>query len=95
MVIIPMLVKEGLNYQGGQIQRIGLARALYKKSKIIIFDEATNSLDNETEKLVMNELNNLDKELTLIIVAHRLNTLKDCDLILEIDDKKIFQSKRN
>ena len=86
--------ERGTKLSGGQIQRIGLARALYKKSKIIIFDEATNSLDNETEKLVMNELNNLDKELTLIIVAHRLNTLKDCDLILKIDDKKIIQSKK-
>ena len=85
--------ERGTKLSGGQIQRIGLARALYKKSKIIIFDEATNSLDNETEKLVMNELNNLDKELTLIIVAHRLNTLKDCDLILKIDDKKIVQSE--
>lgn len=86
--------ERGAKLSGGQIQRIGLARALYKKSKIIIFDEATNSLDNETEKLVMDELNNLDKELTLIIVAHRLNTLKNCDLILELDNKKIIQSKR-
>lgn len=87
--------ERGVKLSGGQIQRIGLARALYKKSKIIIFDEATNSLDTETEKLVMNELNNLDKELTLIIVAHRLNTLKNCDIILEVDDKKIFQPKKN
>jgi len=85
--------ERGVKLSGGQIQRIGLARALYNKSKIIIFDEATNSLDNETEKSVMNEINNLDKELTLIIVAHRLNTLKECDLILEVNDKKIFQSK--
>lgn len=87
--------ERGVKLSGGQIQRIGLARALYKKSKIIIFDEATNSLDTETEKLVMNELNNLDKDLTLIIVAHRLNTLKNCDIILEVDDKKIFQPKKN
>jgi ABC-type multidrug transport system fused ATPase/permease subunit len=87
--------ERGVKLSGGQIQRIGLARALYKKSKIIIFDEATNALDTETEKSVMNELNNLDKELTLIIVAHRLNTLKNCDIILEVDDKKIFQQKKN
>ena len=75
---------------GGQIQRIGLARALYKSAELIIFDEATNSLDSFTEKLVMSELNNLDKNLTVVIVAHRLNTLQECDVILEIKDKKVL-----
>jgi ATP-binding cassette, subfamily B, bacterial PglK len=85
--------ERGIKLSGGQIQRIGLARALYKKSELIIFDEATNSLDSHTEKLVMEELNNLGQELTIIIVAHRLNTLKDCDLVFEVKDKKVTQVK--
>ena len=63
---------------------------MYNSSELIIFDEATNSLDSLTEKLVMSELNNLDKNLTIVIVAHRLNTLQECDVILEIKEKKIF-----
>ena len=83
--------ERGGRLSGGQIQRIALARALYKESEIIIFDEATNSLDSHTEKLVMKELNNLDKNLTIIIVAHRLNTLSDCDAVFEIKNKKIYK----
>ncbi len=85
--------ERGIKLSGGQIQRIGLARALYKSSEIIIFDEATNSLDNFTEKLVMRELFNLDKDLTIIIVAHRLNTLQECDQIFEVKDKKIIMKE--
>ncbi len=86
--------ERGLKLSGGQIQRVGLARALYKfTTEVIIFDEATNSLDHETEKLVMEELYKLDKKLTIIIVAHRLNTIENCDSIFEIKDKKIFQIK--
>ena len=87
--------ERGIRLSGGQIQRIGLARALYKNAEIIIFDEATNSLDNSTEKLIMEELYSLDKDLTIIIVAHRLNTLKDCDIIFEVKDKKVEQIKIN
>ena len=57
-------------------------------------DEATNSLDSFTEKLVMIELNNLDKNLTVVIVAHRLNTLQECDVALEIKDKKYFKEDK-
>ena len=86
--------ERGIKLSGGQIQRVGLARALYKlTSEIIIFDEATNSLDNETEKLVMEELYKMDKKLTIIIVAHRLNTLENCDNIFEIKNKKVVQIK--
>jgi ATP-binding cassette subfamily B protein len=85
--------ERGIKLSGGQIQRIGLARALYKNAEIIIFDEATNSLDTETEKMIMNELYNLDNNLTIIIVAHRLNTLNQCDVIFELKNKKIIKIK--
>jgi ATP-binding cassette subfamily B protein len=81
--------ERGIRLSGGQIQRIALARALYKNTEIIIFDEATNSLDVDTEKLIMKELYDLDKNLTVIMVAHRLNTIKDCDIIFEIKDKRV------
>ena len=85
--------ERGIRLSGGQIQRIGLARALYKNTEVIIFDEATNSLDVATEKLIMKELYDLDKNLTVIMVAHRLNTLKDCDIIFEVKNKKVQQIK--
>jgi ATP-binding cassette subfamily B protein len=83
--------ERGIKLSGGQIQRVGLARSLYKNSEVIIFDEATNSLDIETEKLIMKELYDLNKNLTIIIVAHRLDTLSQCDLIFEVKNKKIIK----
>lgn len=74
--------ERGARLSGGQRQRIGIARALYKRSQIIIFDEATSALDIETERLVMESLSNLGRDLTLVIVAHRLSTLKVCDQIV-------------
>ena len=85
--------ERGIKLSGGQIQRVGLARSLYKNSEVIIFDEATNSLDIETERLIMKELYSLDKNLTIIIVAHRLDTLSQCDLIFEVKKKKIIKIK--
>jgi ATP-binding cassette subfamily B protein len=87
--------ERGAKLSGGQIQRLGLARALYKDAEIIIFDEATSSLDYETEKLIINELNHLDKNLTVIIVTHRLNTLDKCDLVFEIKDKQVHKKILN
>ena len=81
--------ERGVRLSGGQRQRIGIARALYKEASIIIFDEATSALDNETEKVVMEAIRNLGEELTLIIVAHRLTTLKNCSKIIELDKGKI------
>ena len=78
--------ERGVRLSGGQRQRIGIARALYKKADILIFDEATSALDNETEIEVMNSINELKGELTIIIVAHRLSTLKNCNKIYEIKD---------
>ena len=85
--------ERGAKLSGGQIQRLGLARALYKNAEIIIFDEATSSLDYETEKSIIDELNTLDKNLTVIIVTHRLNMLDKCDLILELKDKQLLIKK--
>ncbi len=81
--------ERGQKLSGGQKQRIGLARALYKKSSIIVLDEATSALDNKTEKTVMDQLHKLDKNITIIIVAHRLSTLKSCDVIFEIEKGSI------
>lgn len=83
--------ERGIKLSGGQLQRVGLARSLYKNSEIIIFDEATNSLDAETESLILKELYSLDKNLTIIIVAHRLNTVSQCDVIFEVKNKKILE----
>jgi ATP-binding cassette, subfamily B, bacterial PglK len=74
----------GVRLSGGQRQRIGIARALYKKSSVLIFDEATSALDNETEREVMEAIKNLDSEITVLIIAHRLTTLKDCDKIVKL-----------
>ena len=74
--------ERGIRLSGGQRQRIGIARALYLNPQVLILDEATSALDNQTEKAVMDAVNNLSKDLTIIIVAHRLNTVKNCDKIL-------------
>lgn len=74
----------GIRLSGGQRQRIGIARALYKKAAIIIFDEATSSLDSKTEQEVMNIIEGLGSHLTLLIIAHRVSTLKVCNRIVEV-----------
>ena len=79
----------GIKISGGEKQRIGIARALYNNPKILIFDEATSALDDETEQAVMQTINNLSKDLTLFIVAHRLTTLKSCSRIIELEDGSI------
>jgi ATP-binding cassette, subfamily B, bacterial PglK len=77
--------ERGVRLSGGQRQRIGIARALYKKANILIFDEATSALDNETEREVMKAIKELGKEITVLIIAHRLTTLKGCDKIVKLD----------
>jgi ATP-binding cassette subfamily B protein len=76
--------ERGIRLSGGQRQRIGLARALYKASEVIVLDEATSALDSKTEANVMESIYSLGEEQTVFIVAHRLSTLKRCDLIVEI-----------
>jgi ATP-binding cassette subfamily B protein len=77
--------ERGVRLSGGQRQRIGIARALYKNSVLLILDEATSALDNESEESVMSEVNALDDQLTLIMVAHRLTTLMGCTKIVELE----------
>ena len=77
--------ERGVRLSGGQRQRIGIARALYKQANVLIFDEATSALDNETEQAVMDAIEGLNKEVTILIIAHRLTTLKDCDKIIKLE----------
>ena len=83
----------GMKLSGGQRQRIGIARALYKNPKILIFDESTSALDNNTEKEVMAAVNALMSNKTIIIISHRLSTLEKCDIIYKVSDGKVFQEK--
>ena len=76
--------ERGIRLSGGQRQRIGIARALYKQADVIIFDEATSALDGETEDAVMHAIEGLGKDLTILIIAHRLTTLKNCTQIVEL-----------
>ena len=76
--------ERGIKLSGGQKQRIGIARALYRDAKIILFDEATNQLDVDTETLIMDSMYSLDKEITVILIAHRLSTLERCDKVIDL-----------
>lgn len=78
--------ERGAKLSGGQRQRIGVARALYKSADVIIFDEATSALDNQTERALMEAIEGLGSETTILIVAHRLTTLRKCDIIVELRD---------
>lgn len=82
----------GVRLSGGQRQRIGIARALYHNPEILVFDEATSALDNETEAAVMEAVNSFHGKKTMIIIAHRLNTIENCDIIYEVKDEKITQT---
>jgi ABC-type multidrug transport system fused ATPase/permease subunit len=84
--------ERGVKLSGGQRQRIGIARALYKNPQVLILDEATSALDNLTERAVMDAVNNLHKNITIILIAHRLSTVKKCDKIFLLDKGKIKNS---
>lgn len=81
--------ENGVRLSGGQRQRIGIARALYNKPSVLILDEATSALDNQTEIAVMEALNNLDENITTILIAHRLSTVQNCDKIFLLEKGKI------
>lgn len=83
--------ERGLRLSGGQIQRIGIARALYMDPQVLVFDEATSSLDIRTEREIMKSINKLHGKKTMVIIAHRLSTIEDCDIVFKIENKKIVR----
>ena len=82
----------GVRLSGGQRQRLGIARALYHNPEILVFDEATTALDNETEAAVMEAINSFHGKKTMVIIAHRLNTIEKCDIIYKVEGGKITQT---
>ena len=86
---LSLLGERGVSLSGGQRQRIGIARALYKKASILVFDEATSALDNETEQAVMQAIEGLSEDFTILIITHRLTTLKNCTKIIELSEGAI------
>jgi ABC-type multidrug transport system fused ATPase/permease subunit len=81
--------ERGIQLSGGQRQRIGIARALYKQAQVLVFDEATSALDNQTEVSVMEAIDGLASNLTIVLIAHRLTTLSRCDTIVQIEDGSV------
>lgn len=82
----------GVRLSGGQRQRLGIARALYHNPEILVFDEATSALDNETEAAVMEAINSFHGKKTMVIIAHRLNTIEKCDIIYKVDEGRITET---
>ena len=81
--------ERGVRLSGGQRQRMGIARALYKDATVLVLDEATSALDNTTEQSVMEALEGLSDDLTILLIAHRLTTVQFCDIIVELERGKI------
>ncbi len=82
----------GVRLSGGQRQRIGIARALYNDPEILVFDEATSALDNDTEAAVMEAVNSFHGKKTMVIIAHRLNTIEKCDIIYKVENQKLIRT---
>ena len=85
--------ERGVRISGGQRQRLGIARALYHNPQILIFDEATSALDNDTETAIMDAIDSLHGQKTMVIIAHRLRTIENCDIIYEVKDEKINRTR--
>ena len=83
--------ERGVRLSGGQRQRIGIARALYKRASVLVFDEATSALDTRTEEGVMASIGALAKDITIVMIAHRLSTLKDCDRVIHLEAGRIVR----
>ncbi|MEO1202399.1 MAG: ABC transporter ATP-binding protein [Pseudomonadota bacterium] len=81
--------ERGVRLSGGQRQRIGIARALYKQASVLVLDEATSALDNATEQSVIDAIEGLDRQLTIILIAHRLTTVRHCDSVLELEHGRV------
>jgi ABC-type multidrug transport system fused ATPase/permease subunit len=81
--------ERGISLSGGQRQRIGIARALYKQASVLVFDEATSALDSATEQSVMEAIEGLGSDLTILLIAHRINTVKRCDIIVELEHGRV------
>jgi ATP-binding cassette, subfamily B, bacterial PglK len=81
--------ERGIRLSGGQRQRIGIARALYKQASVLVFDEATSALDNATEQSVMDSIEGLGSDLTILLIAHRLTTVQRCDIIVELENGRV------
>ena len=85
--------ERGMRLSGGQKQRIGIARALYHDPDVLFFDEATSALDNETETAIMESVNSLQGKKTMVIIAHRLTTIENCDVVYRVEDGKIVKER--
>lgn len=85
--------ERGIRLSGGQRQRIGIARALYEDPEVLILDEATSALDNDTEAAIMDSINRLHGKKTLVIIAHRLQTIEKCDMIYRVENQKATLEK--
>ena len=86
--------ERGIRLSGGQRQRIGIARALYEDPEVMVLDEATSALDGETESAIMDSINRFHGKKTLIIIAHRLQTIEKCDLVYRVEDGKVCVERR-
>lgn len=87
--------ERGTKLSGGQIQRLGIARALYREPDLLILDEATSALDSVSEQIVTDAIRELSSKLTLVVIAHRMNTIKFCNMIYEIEDGKLLRISTN